>query len=74
MLTKTMNIHTTPKDWKELLSQVLMGTEIIFTENDTPVARLVPVGQRIAGLHAKTVWVRDDFDKPLPDIFWAEGK
>ena len=74
MLTKTVNILKTPKDWKELLSHVLTGTEIIFTENDTPVARLVPIGQRIAGLHAKTAWMREDFDEPLPDSFWIEGK
>ncbi len=74
MLTKIVNVRKTPKDWKELLSQVLAGTEIIFTENDTPVARLIPVGQRIAGLHAKATWMSKDFDKPLPDNFWIEEK
>jgi antitoxin (DNA-binding transcriptional repressor) of toxin-antitoxin stability system len=73
-LTKTVNIRKTPKDWKELLSQVLTGTKIIFTENGTPVARLLPVGQRIAGLHANPAWISKEFGKPLLDSFWAEEK
>jgi len=69
-----MNICMTPANWKELLSQVLSGMEVIFTQDGTPVARLVPIGQRIAGFHEKTIWMSENFDEPLPDSFWVEGR
>jgi hypothetical protein len=30
-------------------------------------------GERILGLHAGVITVRDDFDDPLPDSFWLTG-
>jgi len=71
MLTKTIDIKKKPPDLKILLSLVADGTEIVITDNDTPIARLVQIGKRVAGLHAGTIRMSDDFDEPLPDEFWT---
>jgi hypothetical protein len=49
---------------------VELGQENL-AEGDIPIARLVPVGSRIAGLHAGTIWTSVDFDEPLAvDVLW----
>jgi len=72
MLAKTVDVQKT--SLKELLALVREGTEIILTEDDTPLATIVPIekkpGKRIMGLHAGMWEVSDDFDAPLPDEFW----
>jgi antitoxin (DNA-binding transcriptional repressor) of toxin-antitoxin stability system len=59
------------------VSLVTAGGEVVLTESDLPVARLVPINtmaaSRQAGLHAGSVWTSDDFDAPLPEEFWATG-
>ena len=60
---------------KDLVNQVAAGAHVVLCENDKPVARLLPVEQRVAGLHIPMPFVTsEDFDVPLTDEFWAEGK
>jgi antitoxin (DNA-binding transcriptional repressor) of toxin-antitoxin stability system len=73
MLTKTFDVRKAQKDLKELLSLVVAGTEIVFTEDDTPIARLVSIGRRVAGLHSGAIWTSQDFDEPLPEEFWVDN-
>jgi len=47
------------------------GVEWILTDGMTPVARLVPISARIAGMHPGAIWTSPDFDEPLPDVFWT---
>lgn len=75
MPTKTIEVRQTQKYLKELLALVVKGTEIILTQGDTPIARLVPIATsaatlRVAGLHPGVIWLSDDFDEPLSDEFW----
>lgn len=74
MVTKTIDVKEALFEWKELLTLVQQGSEVILTEGGTPVARLTPVaqaeGQRILGLHTGSWTVSDDFDEPLSDEFW----
>lgn len=75
MATKTIDIHDAQTQLSELLSLALQGTEIIFSKDNTPLARLVPVSKgssqsRIAGLHQGAISMSVDFDAPLPDDFW----
>jgi antitoxin (DNA-binding transcriptional repressor) of toxin-antitoxin stability system len=78
MLTKTVDVQEVPTNLKELLSLVQGGTEIVLTEGNIPLARLVSValsdGQRKAELHAGAIWTSDDFDEPLPESFWTGSK
>jgi antitoxin (DNA-binding transcriptional repressor) of toxin-antitoxin stability system len=71
MSTKTIDVHKAKTDLKELLSLAVTGTEIIFVEGDTPIARLVSIGRRVAGLHSGAIWTSNDFDEPLPEAFWV---
>ncbi|MCI0491016.1 MAG: type II toxin-antitoxin system Phd/YefM family antitoxin [Blastocatellia bacterium] len=75
MMTKTVDVLEAQKNLSELLSLAAAGTEIILTEDNKPLARLVPIearnAPRIAGLHAGAIQTSDDFDNPLPEGFWA---
>jgi len=73
MVTKLIDVGSVRPDLKKLLSQVDEGTEIIFFENETPIARLVAFRQRIAGLHSGAISVSPSFDEPLSDQFWLEN-
>ncbi len=70
MSTQTIDVKKTQTDLKGLLSIVAEGTKVVLTEGDTPIARLVPIGKRVAGLHSGAIWTAEDFDEPLPEDFW----
>ncbi|MBX3086428.1 MAG: hypothetical protein KF716_32625 [Anaerolineae bacterium] len=77
MVTKTIDLQTTPTDIESLLAQLTPDTEIILMRGELPLARLIPVDQqetrisrRVAGLGKGSIIVSDDFDEPLPDEFW----
>ncbi len=74
METVTVDVSDAQTRLRELLDRVNAGVQIILSENEKPIARLVPVSEKIAGLHAGSIWTSDDFDEPLPDSFWTEGK
>ncbi len=75
MTTTTIDIHEAQTRLVELLPLVATGQNVIITQAQKPVMRLVPISngakqQRVAGLHLGMGWVSDDFDAPLPDEFW----
>ncbi len=72
----TVALQETQGQLLELLALTLKGDEVVITENDKPVARLVPAEEagaaetvlprkRIAGLNRGSIWVSDDFDEPF---------
>ena len=69
MLTKTVDVQDTQLNFKELLSLIRQGAEVVLTEGSTPLARIVPLTgpttSRVAGLHSGAIWTSDDFDDPL---------
>ncbi len=75
MMTKTIDIHTAHISLDDVLSLIRQGTEVIMTDANTQLARIVPSfplrKERIAGLHPGAIWTSDDFDEPLPDEFWT---
>ena len=75
MVAQTIDIHEAQGRLSELLAFVMAGNEVVVTQAQEPVMRLVPVERgerkRIAGLHAGMGWISDDFDAPLPDDFGA---
>jgi prevent-host-death family protein len=75
-MNKTIDIDEAQKNLHELVSRALEGDEVILTENDRPLARIVPVaqGSRIAGLNEGAMKASDDFDEPLSDDFWNGGE
>ena len=71
---KTIEVQEAEKHLKELVSLVVKGEHIVLSENNTPIAELIPISQRVAGLHAEGIWTSDDFDEPLPEQFWTGEK
>lgn len=69
MLTKTVDLSEAQTSLRELLSLVLEGTEVILTEGQTPIVRLLPIEsettQRTPGLHLGAISTSDDFDRQL---------
>ena len=55
-----------------LLQAALEGEEIVITENEQPVVRLVPVStaapRRRSGSAKGLITMSDDFDEPLEDF------
>jgi len=74
METETVDVSEAQANLRVLLDRVSAGVEIILSENEKPIARLLPVSERIAGLHTGLIWTSNDFDEPLPNEFWTEGK
>jgi len=72
MATITVEVKKADPKLKKLLSQVAAGKEVVFKEGDQLVARLVPAGRRIAGLHQESAKISKDFNTPLPDEFWTD--
>jgi antitoxin (DNA-binding transcriptional repressor) of toxin-antitoxin stability system len=77
MVTKTIDLQTTPTDLETLLAQLTPDTEIILTKDDVPVARLLSTENtatlkpdRVFGQGKGDFIISDDFDAPLPDEFW----
>ncbi len=69
MLTKTVDVLTSRLSLREILSFVREGAEVIFTEENTPMARIIPLHKpikpRIAELHTGAIQTSDDFDDPI---------
>jgi antitoxin (DNA-binding transcriptional repressor) of toxin-antitoxin stability system len=74
MTTITVDVQKTDQKLKELLTQVASGKEVVFKHGGQLVARLIPAGKRIAGLHAGATKISPDFDVPLGDEFWIGDK
>lgn len=75
MRTRTIDINDVHTSLRDLVNQAVEGAQVVLSENDKPVAQIVPVGGgRVAGLHPGSIWTSEDFDAPLPDEFWTNGK
>ncbi|BAY99416.1 hypothetical protein NIES37_33980 [Tolypothrix tenuis PCC 7101] len=70
-MTITVNAAEATTKFAELLSQVLLGEEVLIAEQGVPVARLVAIANttspRIPGLDKGKVFMASDFNEPLPD-------
>ena len=68
------NIHDAKTQLSKLLEQVQSGADVVIAKAGTPVVRLIPFAppkRKIAppgGMKGK-IWISDDFDAPIDDIF-----
>lgn len=78
MPTTIVDVREMQARLTELISLVSTGTEVILTDGNTPLARVVPftsgITRRVAGLHAGAIQTSEDFDSPLPDELWINEK
>jgi len=66
-----VNVHEAKTHFSRLLARVKNGEEIIIAKAGKPVARLVPIAEKLPrrapGSARGTVVIGDDFDAPLPE-------
>ena len=68
-----VNIHQAKTQLSRLIKAVLAGEEVIISNRNRPVARLVPleksqVSRPLGWGGAEGMWMADDFDAPLDDL------
>ena len=70
-----VSIQQAQNELASLIHQVSAGDEVIITENDRPVARLVPAGappprkpRQPGTLRGSVLYMAPDFDAPLSDF------
>ena len=80
-MTREVDVTHPDASLDELVRLACNGTEVLFTQNNRPLARLVAERapkskrkKRVADLHAGCATIADDFDAPLPDSFWLGNK
>ena len=68
----TITIDEAAVDLKRLIHEAEPGEEIVLTENDRPVARILPVQKRrpiVFGTGKDDIlYMSDDFDAPLEEF------
>jgi antitoxin (DNA-binding transcriptional repressor) of toxin-antitoxin stability system len=70
----TVSIQEAQATLSELIHRLVPGEEIIITENDQPVARLVRVAAepqkppRLGTMRGTVLYMAPDFDAPLDDF------
>jgi len=71
-----VNIHEAKTHLSRLLVQAGEGEEIIIAKSGKPIARLVPIKERVSlrqsGSAKGQVTVAPDFDAPLPEPILEE--
>jgi prevent-host-death family protein len=76
--TKRVSLADASAQPAELIRLPRQGIEVIITDAGTPLVRLVPADAldqpRIAGLNAGEVWMSDDFDAELPELYEVLGE
>ncbi len=72
MQTETIDIEEAEAHFKDLLHRVGSGVHVVLCKNQKTVAYLVPASERVPGLHAGAIWSSEDFDAPLPELFWTD--
>ncbi|MCL2648234.1 MAG: hypothetical protein FWD61_14690 [Phycisphaerales bacterium] len=83
-MMRSISIQDLPPSTRELLASLGDTDEIIVSDGDKPVAKIIappspaallsfsfdPSKPRESDFFAGQVWVAPDFDEPLPDSFW----
>ncbi len=75
-MLKQVNIHEAKTHFSKLLARVQDGEEVIIAKAGMPVARLVPVKERVTrrvpGSAKGRISVSPDFNAPLPEHVMEE--
>ena len=74
VVNMTLNLYEAKTQLSALVDQAAAGAEIIIAKNGKPMAKLVPIKQRVPrkpGKYKGKIWMSDDFDAPMPDVIDA---
>ena len=67
----TLNLYEAKTQLSSLVDQAAAGAEIIIAKNGKPMAKLVPIKERILrkpGKYKGKIWISKGFDAPMPDL------
>jgi prevent-host-death family protein len=69
-----VNVHDAKTQLSKLLEQVRSGEDVVIAKAGVPIARLVPYRPpkcKITppGAMESEIWIADDFDEPLDNVF-----
>ena len=71
----TISIGDAQAQFQKILALVSEGNEIIISDDNKPLAKIVPFSalpkKRVAGLNKGKIRASEDFDDPLPEDFWT---
>ena len=77
MAPKIVTVEEAEARLLELIGLAEQGEEVVIAQGDQPKVKLVPIRQtlkkRVFGQHRGKIWMRPDFDEPLPESFWLSG-
>jgi antitoxin (DNA-binding transcriptional repressor) of toxin-antitoxin stability system len=77
MASKLVSVEEAAARLLELISLAEQGEEVVIAHEDQPKVKLVPIRpapqKRVFGQHRGKIWMRPDFDEPLPESFWLNG-
>ncbi len=75
-MTITVTIPEASQQFSQLMGRVLLGEEIIISENGVAVATITPSQRkrqpRVAGQDKGKIFIAPDFNAPLPDHVLAD--
>ncbi|MFA6009686.1 MAG: type II toxin-antitoxin system prevent-host-death family antitoxin [Desulfobacteraceae bacterium] len=78
MATRTVTVSDFQARLPQILSMVSAGDVVIISEDDKPLAKIVPIlkqgNRRIAGLNKGKIQTSPDFDDALPENFWLGSR
>lgn len=78
MTTRTVTVSDIQARLPQVLSMVSAGDVVIISEDDKPLAKIVPIqkqgNRRIAGLNKDKIQISPDFDDALPEKFWLGSR
>jgi antitoxin (DNA-binding transcriptional repressor) of toxin-antitoxin stability system len=78
MSSKIVTVEEAATRLLELIGLAEQGEDIVISHEDQAKVKLVPIGQRpqkrLFGQNWGQIWMRPDFDDPLPDDFCSVGR
>lgn len=76
-MADVVNVHDLKTNYSKYLEEVIGGREILLGKHGKVVAKIVPVSHaqqpRTPGALKDKIWVSNDFDEPLMNL-WDAGK
>lgn len=77
-MNTTINVHDFKTHYSKHLARVIAGEEILLGKHGKPFAKIVPLpapeNSRKPGALKGKVWVSDDFDKPMLELWNSSGE
>ncbi len=71
-MTAMVTLEEARANLPELIAQLAPGEEVIITDNQQPVARLLPVKsqpqRKLGTMRGSVQYIAPDFDKPIDDF------